>query len=178
MTNKTSIPVDISRFLERSHTGIIQKIGQLNEVLTNLRYEGKPTFGKNLRNAKAIFDSFTNELTKDMEFEEKVLFPYLETHVPKLKFMIHILEEEHGDLKGNLETLCKLFRELIKEGYDGGQIDIIEKMRKKGGYLNYFLHNHTWAEGESVYKVMDVELNKDEKLELRKRLRHTGLKSQ
>lgn len=160
---------DIGEALQKSHAGVIQKAGELNKALHDLRYEGKPMFGKNLRRARTVFRSLEKELSKDMRFEEKVLFPFLESHVPKLRFMIHIIEEEHGDLRGNLEALQSLLEKLLRAGYDGGQSALVEKIRRKGNYLNYFLHNHTWAENESVYRVMSGDLIAAEKKELQKR---------
>lgn len=163
---KQTVSKDLGVLLRRSHRGVVHRAAELNQALMNLRYEGKPMFGKNLRRIQTLFGALAQELSKDMAFEEQELFPFLETHVPKLKFMINILEEEHHDLRQNLERFHSLLQGLSKKARDDSQMGLIEKMRKKGSYLSYFLYNHTLAENESVYRVMAAELNRDEKNEL------------
>lgn len=169
MLKETTQTKNVARHLERNHKGVIQKIAQLNRVLTDLRYEGKSSYGKNLKRAEILLGSLNEDLSWDMEFEEEMLFPYLETRVPRLEFMIHVLHEEHEVLKRRLDGLDSLLRALFNKEDGAGRIKIVEKMRKKGNYLNYFLHQHTWAEEESVYRVMDAELSRQEKDELKKR---------
>jgi hemerythrin-like domain-containing protein len=115
---------------------------------------------------KLIFQSLDEALKADMILEEKILFPYLETHIPKLKFMIHIIEEEHEDLRRNLAAFRLLLEALFSKRPDRVKEGLIEKMRRKGRYLGYFLHNHTLAENETVYRVIETELNAREKEEL------------
>ena len=87
--------------------------------------------------------------------------------------MVKTCEEFERYLARLLKNYPKIWRRfhallqgLSKKAYDECQMGLIEKMRKKGSYLSYFLYNHTLAENESVYRVMVAELNRDEKTEL------------
>ena len=157
------------KFIEPSHQGLIQKMSQINRTLSDLRFEGKASEGKNLRRAEILLETFANELTADMEYEEKLLFPYLETHLPKIEFMIHVLQEEHEVLKKRLEGLGVALRAFSNVKNGEARVKQLEKIRKKGNYLNYFLHQHTWAEHESVYQVLETGLKHYEKNELKRK---------
>ena len=160
----------IGRFFTRNHKGVIQKMSRMNRFLSDLRYEGKSCYGRNLKKAEILFETLREELSQDMEFEEEALFPYLRVHLPKLEFMIHVLQEEHEALERRLGNFGSLLQALSKKENGAARIRLIDKMRKKGNYLNYFLHQHTWAEQESVYRAVDMELSGNEKGELGRRL--------
>jgi len=155
--------IPISPLLEKSHAGIIQSMGDLNRTLTSLRFEGKASFGKNLKRSQNALNAVLTGLAEEMKFEEGILFPYLGSHLPKLKFMIDLLAMEHEDLRRNLDALSGSFDRLKRQKSVAGWIETLEEMRKRAGYLNYFLHNHTWAENQAVYKVLDRELKQEEK---------------
>jgi hemerythrin-like domain-containing protein len=155
--------------VRESHEGVVDRIARLNRALESLRFEGKAMFGKNARTLKRYFREFTAELSRDMELEERLLFPYLEAHVPKLKLMLHILEEEHESLRSSLGSFETLLRELMRRREGRGGPAVAERLRRKGVYLNYFLHNHIGAENDSVYRIMMNELAPREKAELLRR---------
>jgi len=155
--------VPISPLLEKSHAGIVQNMGDLNRALTALRFEGKTSFGKNLRRSRSALSAVLTGLAEEMKFEEDILFPYLGSHLPKLQFMTDLLTMEHEDLRRSLDALSGLFDKLNRQKSVAGWIETVEEMRKRAGYLNYFLHNHTWAENQAVYKVLDKELKTEEK---------------
>jgi iron-sulfur cluster repair protein YtfE (RIC family) len=157
--------------VRESHNGIVDRVSRLNRSLQGLRFEGKAMAGKNTRILKLLFRELAGELSRDMRLEEKWLFPYLEKHVPKLKLMLHILEEEHENLRSSLESFEDLLDELARRKGGRGGFAVIERLRRKGIYLNYFLHNHMGAENDSVYRIMMSELTPREKAELLKGFR-------
>ena len=69
--------------LEESHEEAFQKTDKFYGILINLRYEGKPSLGKNLREAAGVLKFFHGEHMRHTELEEHVLFPFVKTHVPK-----------------------------------------------------------------------------------------------
>ncbi len=159
----------VGAIVHESHEGVVDRISRLNRSLQGLRFEGKAMIGKNTRVLRSLFRDFTGELSRDMALEEKLLFPYLEKHVPKLKLMLHILEEEHENLRSSLDSFESLLDELARRKGGRGGFAVIEKLRRKGVYLNYFLHNHIGAENDSVYRIMMNELTPREKAELLRR---------
>lgn len=167
MMKKRTDSKNIVELLEKGHRYTLDKTYQMDEILTNLRYEGKASFGKNLKQADALMHFFNKELTEHVKLEEEVVFPFLERHLPKLESVIHLLKAEHEDFRRNLRSFQFSFGELSREK----RIERIEKIKELGTYLIYLLRNHIQAETESVYKVVDRELHSDEKRELAGKIR-------
>lgn len=158
-------PLTLSRRLRHNHRGLMEGVRRLTEDLARLRYEGKPSFGKNLKKTRASLALFLKHFQSDTDLEEKVVFPFLKKHVPKLSFMLQILEEEHGDLRRNVALLERLTRQLGKKSAAQGS-PVVDRLIQKGNYVHYFLRNHSSAENECVYRVLDSELSPAEKASL------------
>ena len=173
MTQKQADPKKVADLLEESHANIINKTNRLNDILTNLRYEGKSSLGRNLKEAREILNCFNQELLPHIKLEDETLFPFLETYIPKLESVIHLLKAEHEDFKMNLRSFEFSLKEIARDNSDPKRAKTIEKIREKGIYLIYLLRNHIQAESESVYKLIDQELRPSEKKELEKRLSKT-----
>lgn len=154
--------------LEKDHKTTFQKLNRFHEVLTNLRYEGKMSLGKNLSEANRLVGYFKKELDGHMRDEERILFPFLQTHIPRLEPMVYLLLSEHEDFRHCLERLRKPLRAFQKnESIKPGAID---KVCDDGAYLICLLRSHMWVESHGLYKVADKELKPIEKRELIKQI--------
>lgn len=165
MKQKASVET-ISDLLEDDHAETLKKVDRLRDVLTHLRYEGRLFFGKNLRAAREVLGFFKKDMVKHVDREEKVLFPFLETHFPKLETAIQLFKAEHRDFRANLRVLQSQLEKLSGASADPSRGLIIEKIRETGTYLTYLLRNHMQAESESLYKVIDRQIRQEEKKEL------------
>ena len=152
-----------------NHKDILERADRLYDAITNLRYEGKAAFGKNMTEAGKVLEYFNEELVSHMKLEDTI-FVYIETHIPKLESVIRILQAEHKELKVNLEVLGFLFRELSEEKNETRRTQTVEKLKDKGTYFVYLLRNHIQAEEESIYRTIDQELHADEKKEPQRRI--------
>ncbi|MBI4394882.1 MAG: hemerythrin domain-containing protein [Candidatus Omnitrophica bacterium] len=161
----------IAEFLEEDHEEILQRTNRLNDILTNLRYEGKPSLGKNLKEVRETIQFFNQEVIQHVKLEDETIFPFLETHIPKLESVIHLLHAEHEGFKRNLKSFESLVKELEKNSSEPNHGKTLEKIRELGTYLVYSIRNHMQAEDESVYKLIDQELRPNEKQELMKRMK-------
>ena len=61
--------------IEDNHTTALHEVGELEKTLYNLKYEGKISFGKNLKRAYVATTFFDRELTSHIQSEEKIVFP-------------------------------------------------------------------------------------------------------
>ena len=157
-------PKTILGILEKDHETTFQKLNQFYEVLKKIRCEGKLTLGQNLTEANKLIIYFKRELDDHMRDEEKILFPFLQTHVPRLEPMIYLLLSEHEDFRNNIKSLRMALtefkkHELIKPG-------TLDKICEQGTYLICLLRSHMSVEGNSLYKVADKELRLSEKRKL------------
>lgn len=167
---KSQTSKEVVRLLERGHVDTLQKIAQLEEALLNLRFEGKPSLGKNLRQAEGVLDFLRNQLMRHIRIEEKVLFPYLAAHIPKLESVIHLLQGEHDEFRKNVEDFRFELEAASKMRAGLNPAKALERVQETGTYLVYLLRNHIQAEHQSIYKVIHSELRPDEKKELARRI--------
>lgn len=135
---------------------------QLCKVVTNLRYEGRAMLGRNLSQAREIGAFFNSELRDHIELEEKILFPFLETNLPKLETLISLLRTEHEDFKANLQAFELALLDLAHERRAASQPGILEKVRESALYLIYLLRNHVHMEQIGIYSVMKQSLKPQE----------------
>ena len=143
---------------------MFQKLDQFYEVLRKLRYEGKPALGKNIAKTIELVDHFKRELHGHMRDEEKILFPFLKTHIPRLEPMVYLLLSEHEDFRNSLKCLKASLSEFkSRESVKPGAID---KICEQGTYLICFLRSHMWVESHRLYKPADKEVHLSEKWKL------------
>ena len=161
---------DIFALLESDHEKVIQKTNALIEDLNNMHCEGKASFQKNLGRVKEALHFFNGEVMEHMALEERTLFPYLETHVPRVSSAIRFLQAEHDDFRNNLKIFEFLVRELSRHKNDAERSKTVDRIRETGTYLSYLLRHHIEAEQRSVYHSLERDLKASEKSELQKRI--------
>ena len=162
MTKETALSENSSAFFYEKHKDVLEQVDQLNDVLTNLRYEGKVHVGRNMNDIEKVLIFFSKELLPHVKLDEMV-FAFVEKHIPKLESVVRLLQAEHKEMVVNIEVFSFLFRELEHEKNESKRVEAIEKLRDKGTYLVYLLRNHIQAESEIVYKIIDRELRPEEK---------------
>lgn len=149
--------------LEEEHRESFRETEKLSEVLTNMRYEGKLSFGKNLKEANRLRLFFNRVMTHHAVMEERILFPFLERHVPKLESVIRLLRSEHVDFEKTLKEFNAILRSLASDPDPGKQPLLMDRLQETGTYLIYLLRHHLHNENESVYKAISRDLNQGEK---------------
>ena len=169
----------IFAILERDHKKTFQNLNRFYEVLKNLRFEGKQNLGKNISEIQEFVSYFKREIEAHMREEEKILFPFLETHVPRLEPMICLLLSEHEDFRNCLNQLRFSLSEFRKTGSDKARL--IHGLNEQGTYLVCLLRGHMWLETQSLYRAADRELHRSEKKQLIERIinmeKHHGLRA-
>ena len=160
--------------LTASDAKALEEADRLYRVLNNLHYEGKAMVGKNVNEAREVLLFFRTELAEHVELEDKVLFPFLETHLPKLETLISLLRSEHEDFRRSCQDFELALMELVSERRDATQPGILERIRETGIYLVYLLRNHVHVEQEGIYKVAERDLRAEEKQELARRMAQGG----
>lgn len=156
--------------LEKEHAKALMHAENLSETLTRFHYEGKASFGKNIKMARNAGEYFSAFVLKHMEFEEKTLFPYLESHIPRVEPVIQLLVNEHDDFREKLSQFNKAVKKLNKKGSAPINWSHMPPLIESGTYLVHLLRQHTTAERTSLYKFVNKYLRDDEKKELRDRL--------
>lgn len=150
--------------LEHSHGETLSHIDEFTIALQEFCYEGKVSHDKNLKKIQQHVAFFQDELLPHMALDEKVVFPFLEKHIPRLEPVLHFLKAEHIEFRESLSSFEKIFKTL-SSGSAVQDRRSIEQLRERGLYLICLIRNHIHSENESVYRVMNEDLKDKEKEE-------------
>lgn len=153
------------------HEETLKVLETFEDILTNFRYEGKVSLGRNVRRANAVLDFFSKHLLLHFDTEERALFPFVAKHIPKLDPVVALFRSEHRDFKTGMQNFERSLHEMILEKTGTGRAPLIDKIYEQGTYLIYLLRNHIRAEAESIYKEAQRGLKSSEKIELMKQIR-------
>ena len=156
---------------EKNHGQTLKELDRLYEALRKLRYEGKAQRGKNTREIVGMISRFNHEMAEHLEEEEKILFPFLERHLPRLQSLIYLLLSEHEDFRNSLDRMRSSLH-LLKAGADASVT--AHQLYQRGIYFICLLRSHMWVESQNLYKTADRELKPGEKRELIKCVNKRG----
>lgn len=157
--------------LNHKQAEILHRVTQFDHALTDLRYEGKPRLGKNLKRLQETSDSLGQETQKYFKLEEKVLFPFFKRHIPKLEPVICLLELERKGLKDYLRNFQRTLKKASRKNTPAVKSRLMERLRERGVYMAYFLKNHILAESSVVFKKVCADLRPDEIAQLREQIK-------
>jgi len=151
---------------EKEQREVLQKLDELYDAIKHLKYEGKLFRGRNMRAVEKNVNFLKKELSQHIAIDDKVIFPFLEVHIPKLEPLLHFLRAECSEFELSLKNFETLFQKLKDEedGFIKG--DIIHQLNEKGLYLICIMRNHIQMEIQSVYKPIERQLRPDEKKNL------------
>ncbi len=156
----------------------MEEAEKLQHALTHLRYEGKLQRGKNLKAIKSIISWLDQELKKHQRYQEKILFPFLEMHVPKYEPTIHFLQSDHAEIRENTQKV----KESLKQIGRSDRYPVNGNLREAGIYLVCLLRHHIQLEKTGIQKALKKDLNEEERTEIKIKIQkwfdHHGKKSQ
>lgn len=163
MIKKNILAKKIVKNLEHHHEKSMRKADHLHDALISLRYEGKVSFGKNIQIMKNVIQFYGKELLPHVEVEEKVVFPFLLTHIPRIACIIKLLQAEHGDIKRAIANMESTVEKLSKAKDNLSKAKAIEKITQTGTYFTFLVQHHIQAERESVYEAIEQLHNTESK---------------
>ena len=145
---------------------------ELNDLLTDLQYEGRSSLGKNLKKSERYIQSFERELAKHIEIEEKMLFPFFESHVPRLATALRLLEAEHEAFHSSFHKLKGELQKLTTAKSAADHAKLLHKIHETGTYLVCLLKHHMQMETGSLYRMIERELKAGERKQLKRILQN------
>lgn len=166
MRNLNSSLQKVFKALEHKHGDVLKITDELYEALNNLNLGGKMFFTKNMKIISADIRFFKKELFPHINFDEKIIFPFVSMHIPRLENMLYFLRAEHVEIKNNFSTFEGLFKKLHSKKEKKPHFRDINRFIDRGTYLFCLLRSHIQTENTSVYKEIEKQLNRREKEEL------------
>ncbi len=154
----------IFAILKKDHKKNFQNLDLFYEALRKLRFEGKHNVRENLREIRGLVAYFKRGLNGHMKEEERTLFPFLQSYIPRLEPMVWLLLSENQDFRNNLKELRLSLLEFNKAGRN--KTELIHKIGEQGTYLVCLLRSHMQIETQILYRVADKELRPSEKKRL------------
>ncbi|PIQ85064.1 MAG: hypothetical protein COV74_10735 [Candidatus Omnitrophica bacterium CG11_big_fil_rev_8_21_14_0_20_45_26] len=142
-------------------------LDELEDTLTHLRYEGKPSLGKNLKRTKNIIKSLKKNLNRHLMVEEGIFFPYVVKHIPKLESIIRFLHLEHQDVIKSFDRMSSLLEQIDQHNQPAQNGKIVERAHDQGYYFICLLRHHVEDESNRIFRVIEKELNRKEKEHIR-----------
>lgn len=159
--------VTISKIFDSERKEMLSQAEELFEALTHLRYEGKAFRTKNIKRVRAVLRKLDAAVRKHRKLQEKAVFPFLKSHVPRHEAAIHFLETEHEDIKKSESRLMSCVRRL--PAGDGKLAD--GKVYESGICLVSLLRHHVGFEQRHIETSIRRELRAAEKTAMARRLR-------
>ena len=142
---------------------VLEKLEQLEKALYNLQYEGKLFSPSHIKKAEEAVCFLKKKYTDHITLDERIIFPYLEKHIPKVHSVLLYLKAERREFQEGLKIFEKILLELKKDNKNILRHNIIERLKNKGIYLICLMRSHIQLEEQSVYQSIQQQLHKDEK---------------
>lgn len=160
---------NILHILEGDCRPTFRHLDRLSAALRDLRFEGAYNQKKNIREIGRLTRFFNGEVRRHMRLEERVLFPFIRSHIPRLDPILCLLLSEHQDFRNSLYALRVAVSASGRPGLD--KADLVQRIHENGTYLNCLLRSHFWLETQSLYRIVDKELKPTERARLVRQLR-------
>ncbi len=157
---------NILALFEKEQQVVLQKLDEIDGAINNLKYKGKIFRGRNMKTIEKNVKCLKSKLSQHIAIDEKVIFPFLKKHIPKLEPLLYFLRAERKEFESSLKNFETLFEKLKDE--EGGCIkgDTIRQLNEKGLYVICIMRNHIQMETQSVYKPIGRHLRPEEKKDL------------
>ena len=142
---------------------VVEKLNQLENAIYNLQYEGKLFSSSHIKKAEEAMRFLKEKFTVHIDLDNRVIFPFLEKHIPRLNSVLLYLKSERREFQEGFKIFEEILAKLKKENDNMIRHGIIERLKDKGIYLICLMRNHIQLEEQSVYKSLELELHKDER---------------
>lgn len=146
------VPAGISVFLDKKQDVILQNCNRLMALSKKLCYEGKVFLGVNLKRFRKLWEDINEQLLSHMRGDEDVIFPFLETHIPRLVPFVHMLQEETREIRAGITEINCLLR-LVNSARDAKERRVnVAMLAEKVPFVYCLIRSHLEMEGKSLYK--------------------------
>ncbi len=143
-------------WIRHDHQNMGQAVELLDRYLFHLRFEGKHHQQQNLNRIREHLEFLEKDMDRRMSYEEKILFPFLARHIPRVKPLIHMLCWDH-------ENCRREFNYLTTDYPSKDASEILDH----GDYLVNLLKSHCSIEDKGAIALLQSELKSHEKKHLR-----------
>ncbi len=149
---------------------VLKQLDQLEDAIYSLQFEGKMVFFSRIKTIESIMKSLKKKYKQHVDLDDRIIFPFLEGHIPRLSPILRYLKAERQEFEDVFAVFDKILLELIKKNEVLIRNDIIVRLKDKGVYLICLMRSHIQIEEKSLYDGIFRELHPDERSELVKKI--------
>ena len=142
------------------------KTEELERAWSYLVFEGKSSWVRNLKRLDGIRAYLSTDFIAHMKIEEEIIFPFINAHVPRMKYPILALCSDHDDFRRDIDIFGRQLEKLKATKTSQQRSEIVRLLHDTVIYLIHLLRHHVQIEKEGVFRVVNEELTASEKKEL------------
>ncbi|OGZ98737.1 MAG: hypothetical protein A3C07_04610 [Candidatus Sungbacteria bacterium RIFCSPHIGHO2_02_FULL_47_11] len=155
-----------AQFLRNEKKVVLKNLDQLEKALYSLQYESKISSSEHIKKAEEVMLFLKNKYTAHIKLDDRIIFPFLEKHVPRLTPILLYLKAERGEFQEELKVFEKTLLELKRDNKGALRYGIIERLKDKGIYLICLIRSHIQLEEQGVYESLTRGLKPAERSDL------------
>lgn len=160
------IASNIKTFWKNASKEAKHQADQLEATVVNLRFEGKVHFGKNIKSVMSSVKSLEHWIKLFFDVQDRIVFRFLKSHIPKTESMLSFFQSEHNQLKQGLVNIDEAVELVAKTKSPVNRTRIIAELKDRGVYLSCLLRKEIEVECESIHRMISQELKPDERGDL------------
>lgn len=165
---------EIQGFIEKQQEIILQKSHYLLNRLEILNFEGKVHLRQKLQGLQPTIKETSDLFASYIKVEEKIIFPFLETHIPRLASHIHLFRKENTEITKTLKEIKQLLKLVLSAQNTKERRKYMGILGEKITFLHYLMVSHFELEDNNLYKCIVQELHIDEQYLLLRKLIDCG----
>jgi len=159
MNDKTNNPKDIARQLKTSLKEILQKSDRFYSSLKDIAFDDDQSFKQKINAVDQLLKASQERWLTHIMMEEKFLFPFLRSKMPKVKASVVSLQEKCKTIKVNFEVIQYLCWELTSRGSGMKRSVILRELEISARKLVSMMNSYLNLEIEYVNNLMIIEQN-------------------
>jgi len=164
MNNGIDNPKDMARQLKKSLKEILKESDHFYSSLKDIAFDDEQSLKQKINAVDQLLKSSQEKWLTHIMMEEKCLFPFLRSKMPKVKATVLSLQEKCKTIKVNFEVVQYLCWELTSGGSGLKRSVILNELKTSGRRLVTMINSYLNLETEYVYKLMLLEQNGQSKL--------------
>jgi hypothetical protein len=154
MHDKTDNPKDMARKLKESLKEILKKSDGFYVSLKDIAFDDEQSLKQKINAVERLLRSSQEEWLAYIMMEEKLLFPFLSSKMPKVKETVTSLQDKCKAIKVNFEVVQYLCFELTSGGTGMKRSITLSKLKTSGRKLVDMIDSYLNLETEYVDKLM------------------------
>ena len=154
MDDKTNDSKDIARQLKKSLKEILKKSDRFYLLFKDIAFDDDQSLKQKINAVDQLLRSSQEEWLTHIMMEEKSLFPFLRSKMPKIKSTVLSLQEKSKTIKLKFEVVQYLCWEFTSGGSGMKRSVILHELKTSGRKLVTMINSYLNLETEYVYKLM------------------------